>query len=197
MKFNANYILLNLAASIKIMLGDRRGLNEIDQSAGGFWRSFLALLLAMPFTLSNKYSEYGSTTNFASMDQLSSLYAMLFFQETASLLAYFFSLTALFTICKLIGREAEFPISVVSLNWGSLGIAILSFPILVLMGIMDNTNALLTVLVLMLMVVFSLAMFNILRLTLQIPIRSAIMYVLILSVLEIITYFVILNVFGF
>ena len=196
MKIDIYYILRNMAASIKIMLGNINGLNEVDQSASGFWRSFLALILAVPFTLSNKYSEYGQLLKSTKIDHPISMASYLFIQETASVLAYIISLAVLFAICKSMKLSERFPASVISLNWASLALTILSFPILVIMGAMDNTSALLPFLVLILMVVFSLALFNVLRLTLQIPPRSAFLYVFVLSVFEIISYFILLDVAG-
>ena len=196
MKIDTNYIFKNMAASIKTMLGNSSGLSEIDHSASGFWRSFLALILAIPFTLSSKYSEYGQLFKSTEVDPPVSVVSYLFIQETAALLAYLVSLAVLSAICRSANLTANFPLAVISLNWASLAMTVLSFPALVVMGSMDNTSAVLPFLVLILMVVFSLAMFNVLRLTLQISIGSAVSYVVVLSVFEIVAYFYLLAMAG-
>ncbi len=196
MNFNANYILLNMAASIKIMFGGAQGIGELDHSASGFLRSFWALLFALPFTLSNKYSEYGSAVSSGETNQTISVFPYLLIQEMASLLAYFLSLLVLYSICRTSGFKHRFPIAVISLNWSSLSMTILSFPVLVLMGAIGQASAILPFMVLALMIVFTLAMFNVLRLALEIPVRSAIIYVFVLSVFEIIAYFKLLELAG-
>lgn len=196
MKLNVNYILLNMAAGIKIMLGNRQGLDEIDRSISGFWRSFLVLILGLPFTLSSKLSEYGSAAELLGTDQQLSVIRQMITHEVASLLAYLLSLVVLYAICKSSGVKERYSIAVISLNWSSLAITVFSFPVLVLMRGLDNASTTLTLFVLILMAAFSFAMFNILRLTLRIQFPSAITYVFVLSVFEIISYFMLLDIAG-
>ena len=46
-----NYIADNLAGAWAVMLGRRDGLARLDQSVEGFWRSFAAILLLIPFAV--------------------------------------------------------------------------------------------------------------------------------------------------
>ena len=192
MKFNLNYVFQNLAASLKAMLGNVQGLSELDQSASGFWRSFVALLLAVPFTLSSKYSEYNSLVNSATDEHMELLFSWPVTQEIASVLAYFFSLAAFYAMAKSTGLVVRIPLSIIALNWGGLALVIISFPIVLLTIWMAKSNPLLPFISIFLIFVFAAAMFNILRLTLEIPSRPAILYVFVLSVIEIVAYFVLL-----
>ena len=192
MKLDLNYVFQNLAASLKIMLGNVQGLSELDQSASGFWRSFAALLLALPFTLSAKYSEYNSVANSANDEHMALLFSWPVAQEIASVLAYFFSLAVFYAMAKSTGLVARFPQTVIALNWGGLALVIISFPIVLLTIWMAESNPFLPFISIFLIFVFAAAMFNILRLTLEIPSRPAILYVFVLSVIEIVAYFVLL-----
>ena len=192
MKYDLNYVFQNLAASLKAMLGNVQGLSELDQSASGFWRSFIALLLALPFTLSAKYSEYNSAVDSANKEHLVAFVSWPITQEIAAVLAYLFMLIVLYAMAKSTGLVARFPQSVVALNWGGLALTIISFPVVLLTIWMAKTNSFLPFISIFLIFVFAAAMFNILRLTLQIPSRPAILYVFVLSVIEIVAYFVLL-----
>lgn len=189
MNFDLNYVFLNLAASLKIMTGNVQGLSEIDQSAAGFWRSFIVLLLALPFTLSAKYSEYNSVVNSTDNEQMATFVSWPITQEIASVLAYIFTLGALYAMAKSTGLVSRFPQTVVALNWGGLALTVISFPIVSLTIWMAETNSLLPYISMFLIFVFAAAMFNILRLTLQIQSQPALLYVFVLSVIEIVIYF--------
>lgn len=192
MNFDLTYVFQNLAASMKAMLGNVQGLNEFDQSGSGFWRSFAALLLALPFTLSAKYSEYNSAENSADKEHLTTFVSWPVTQEIASVLAYFLTLVVLYAMAKSTGLVARIPLTIIALNWGGLALTVISFPIVLLTIWMAETNPFLPFISILLIFVFATAMFNILRLTLQIPSRPAILYVFVLSVVEIVAYFVLL-----
>ena len=192
MNFNLNYVFQNLAATVKAMLGNVQGLSELDKSASGFWRSFAALLLALPFTLSAKYSEYNTAVNSTNKEHLTAFVSWPVTQEIASVLAYFLALVVLYSMTKSTGLVARFPQAVIALNWGGLALTVISFPIVVLTIWMAETNPFLPFISIFIIFVFATAMFNILRLTLQIPSRPAILYVFVLSVIEIVAYFVLL-----
>jgi len=192
MKFDLNYVFQNLAASLKLILGNVQGLNELDQSASGFWRSFIALLLALPFTLSAKYSEYNSIVNSADKEHLTILFSWPVTQETASVLAYLLTLAVFYEMARSTGLVARIPPSIIALNWGGLALIIISFPIVLLTIWMSETNPFLPFVSIFLIFMFAAAMYNILRLTLEIPSRPAILYVFVLSVFEIMAYFVLL-----
>lgn len=192
MKLDLNYVFQNLAASVKIILGNAQGLSEIDQSSSGFWRSFIVLLLALPFTLSAKYSEYNSVESSANNEHMTILFSWPVTQEIASILAYFLSLGTFFAMTKSTGLVARFPLSIITLNWGGLALTIISFPIVLLTIWMAKTNPFLPFVSIFLIFVFAVATFNILRLTLEIPSRPAILYVFVLSVIEILAYFLLL-----
>ena len=44
------YLRDNLAGAWQVMLGRSQGLNRLDISLDGFWRSFAAITLLIPFT---------------------------------------------------------------------------------------------------------------------------------------------------
>jgi hypothetical protein len=46
-----NAIRDNLAGALEVMLGRREGLNRLDTSIDGFWRSFGAVILVAPFAV--------------------------------------------------------------------------------------------------------------------------------------------------
>ncbi len=192
MILDLNYVFQNLAASVKTMLGNIQGLSELDQTASGFWRSFIALLLALPFTLSAKYSEYDSVVNSADIEHLNVGVSWPITQEIASIFAYFLMLIVLYAMAKSTGLVARFPQTVIALNWGGLALTIISYPIVLLTIWMAETNSFLPFVSIFLIFIFAAAMFNILRLTLEIPSRPAILYVFVLSVIEIVAYFVLL-----
>ncbi len=192
MNFDLNYVFQNLAASLKVMLGNVQGLNELDQSVSGFLRSFAALLLALPFTLSAKYSEYNSVVNSTSDEHMALLFPWPVTQEIASVLAYFLMLFVLYAMAKSTGLVARYPQTIVALNWGGLALVIISFPVVLLTIWMAESNPLLPFISIFLIFVFAAAMYNILRLTLEIPPRPAILYVFVLSAIEIVAYFVLL-----
>ncbi len=46
-----NLVVANLAGAWQVMIGRPEGLNRLDTSLEGFWRSFAAVILLMPFAL--------------------------------------------------------------------------------------------------------------------------------------------------
>jgi len=195
-------IFWNVRASTKIMLGKRDGLGEINRSAEGFWQSFMALVLALPFSFSTRYSEYYQALQQHSIEQSTGLFYYLVSLEFGAIAAYLVSLVALYAMTRSAGIEDRYPLSVVCLNWSSLAMTIISFPAIVIMNGMSgaetgqNSGAL-PFLVLILVAIFMLAMFNVIRLSLQLSNGPAVLYVFVMSVFEFISYFVILNLAGF
>lgn len=192
----------NIAAVTKIILGRSEGVSALDLTATGFWRSFYALLLVLPISLSNNILEYRSSLQRGTIDADSSMFAHVTVQMTATVLAYLVSLIVIYAMARSAKMLERFPISLIALNWGGLALAILSFPFVIILNSMTgadpaSTSPLFPVLVMGLMVGFTLAMFNIIRLTLKIAYWPAALFVFVANVFEITAYFAILGLFGF
>ncbi len=197
-----NYVFENIAASTRIMLGNPQGLAQLDRSTSGFWRSFYALVLTVPFTFGAKKSEYYQLLEHNKFEQPVSLFGFIAVQEITSIVAYMVSLIALYAITVSTGSQSRLVQCVVAMNWSSLALAIISFPVVVFVNQVSGAspaqqNPMLTILVLALMVIFILAMFRIMRISLQISRESAVVYVFVISTFELITYFFLLNLVGY
>jgi hypothetical protein len=191
----------NIAASVKIVFGRREGIAELDLTASGFWRSFYALFLTLPISLANNILDYRSSLQRGTLDASGSMFSQVAVQMMASLLSYLVSLLVIYAMARSIKVLPRFPISLIALNWGSLALAILSFPFVVMLNSVTGTdpasiNPLLPILVMALMVGFTLATFNIIRLTLQITFWPAALFVFVANVFEITTFFAVLQLFG-
>ncbi len=189
----------SIVASASIMTGRQNAVAGLNLTTSGFWRSFVALVLALPLTISLTWLDYdvAKLSGILAADTSKGLFVAA--HTFASLAAYIVSLVALYGITKTIDAAARYSVAVIALNWGGLCFTALSFPIVVMMKSIDADNVAdrsptSTILALALTAVFAVAMFNIVRLTLNIPAWPAAIVVFVVSVFEIVVFFSVLSV---
>ncbi len=196
-----NDVIRYAIASVDIMRGIPQGLAGLDLSASGFWRSFMALIWILPFSLFLDFLGYGLVTPQNTGDEVVSLPYYMFARELSSLLAYLVALVVIYGIARSINVQANYPICVISYNWGSLALNVIAFPFVVTTSLMARGEAasgspLLLLIVFGLTVVFAVATYNIIRITLQISSLPAILFVFVITVVEMVVFYSMLGLFG-
>ena len=118
-----SYIARNVRGGLMVMLGRREGLDLLDISADGFWRSFQAIIFALPpLALSwFAYADYLGCTG-------SRLFAVAFQAGLVDMAAWFVPLIALAYAAKYLGFRDRYAHYVVASNWASALLPYLLLP---------------------------------------------------------------------
>ncbi len=112
----------NLAGAFEIMLGRPEGLNRLDTSVDGFWRSFGAVILVAPFALLSLLSQQMLTTQAgATASQLSG--ADLTLDGIALLVDWFTFPIAFAILARPFGLASHYVPFIVARNWASVVIS--------------------------------------------------------------------------
>jgi hypothetical protein len=113
-------VLHGIHGAWRLLLGDRRGLDEIDRSPMGAWRSFLLAPLLYPLDL----------INFGMVVQLAHATAPLLKVLLVQLVIYVISWTAIplvmLSLAPAMNRERQMLGYIAALNWSSAITAVLS-----------------------------------------------------------------------
>jgi len=117
-----SYIIENLVGAWNVMLGRAEGLNRIDVSLEGFWRSFAAVALIAPFALIILISQ--RKLSVAAGDALDPLTGGVIAGEGLVLLVDWFTFPLIFALLAgLFGLGSRYVPFIVTRNWASLIIA--------------------------------------------------------------------------
>lgn len=117
-----NYIIKNLIGAWNVMLGRAEGLNRIDTSIEGFWRSFAAVFLIAPFAFVVLLSQ--RKLSVAAGEALDPLTAGGIAGESLVLLADWFAFPLIFAaLAGLFGLGSRYVPFIVTRNWASFIIA--------------------------------------------------------------------------
>ncbi len=202
MLLNWKEINSQFRASVRILLGQRQAIAELDLSVSGFWYSFVAVALALPFAVTASIFDFHSSLEKKVIDASASVVGFVFVHQLVSLVSYLVSLVVVYTMARSIKVEAGFPASVIVFNWGGLAMSIVSFPLIVLMNLMtrNETSRILPffdLAVIGFMVAFAFAVFNTIRLTFQLTNAAAVLFVFVVYVFEVTTYFALLGLIGY
>lgn len=171
-------IFRNFSAVWRLMTGHSDGLNELDTSADGFWRSFNALLVALPALLIgwvNFAADVSSGSEDAAL-RLSVVLRMAFIDMTAWLLP----LVLIAALSRKIGIERRFSTYVVASNWGTALIAWLFAPLSLINLLIPSLAAILTLAGIALFLFTLLLSYQLTKLALQRPHGFALPFYLVL-----------------
>jgi len=109
----------NLVGAWHVMLGQPEGLNRIDTSLEGFWRSFAAVVLLVPFAVLALFSEVPLAV--AAGEPLVSLTGGTFVLLAMTLLADWFAFPLVFAvIAPPFGLSSSYVPFIVTRNWASV-----------------------------------------------------------------------------
>ena len=113
----------NLAGAWEVMIGKAEGLNRVDTSLEGFWRSFAAVILVIPFALLMHYSQASLEAELVdSVPQGNSLLV-----DGMALLCDWFAFPVVFAlIARPFGLASRYVPFIVTRNWGSVIISALT-----------------------------------------------------------------------
>ncbi len=117
------YLRDNLHGAWQVMFGRPEGLNRLDVSLEGFWRSFGVILSIVPFIALSVLSEHLYSRNFGLSERLTGgslvVYGM-------ALLADWFAFPLVFAfLARPLGLSARYVPFVVARNWAALILAVL------------------------------------------------------------------------
>lgn len=131
MTINVAYVRQSIDAALRLALRDRAAWNGFDLTADGFYRSFFAVVLVMPFNiLFDLFLQRLATET----DGVQRTYEMP--DATFSTLALcaqwlIFPLMALFLL-RFLGYAGRYSALVIAHNWGSVVVQFINLPIVVL-----------------------------------------------------------------
>ena len=154
------------------MLGHEDGLDHIDLSADGFWSSFVGLalmglidclVLTVSFPMSQQAEEQAGP----------STAAYVFLSLMIILISYLTSLVALFVLCRFEPAQSRFPNVVICMNWAAPVVSVVfgvpAFVLLVLNAASGGQgNFVLALLSVVLFVAMLIAMFRLIRISLNV-----------------------------
>ncbi|SFF35207.1 hypothetical protein SAMN05216566_10911 [Aureimonas phyllosphaerae] len=113
----------------RLMAGDRRGLDRFDLSADGFWRSFAALVVALPPTALSWLEFERVERGFSAASPVTALAA----HALADLTAWLLPLFLVGIAARHIGFERRMVPFVVAVNWGGAFLTWVFSPFFVLL----------------------------------------------------------------
>jgi len=111
----------NLAGAWQVMLGRAEGLNRLDTSLEGFWRSFAAVILLAPFALLSLLSQRPLQAGTAPAVPLSG--GMLAWDGLALLVDWFTFPLIFALLARPLGLGPRYVPFIVARNWASVVIA--------------------------------------------------------------------------
>ena len=115
------YLRDNLTGAWQVMFGRPQGLPRLDTSLEGFWRSFAALVLVVPFASVSLISERSLTSEAATPEAISSGTFVLY---GLALLVDWFAFPLLFALlAPAFGLGSRYVPFIVARNWASVPIA--------------------------------------------------------------------------
>lgn len=122
---NRAHIAQNLYGAWLIMTGRREGLNFLDVSTDGFWRSFVAPIIGVPAILASCFSsaKWSSLVSELSSTQ----YVVRAF--LVEVIAWVLPILALALVAKRLGLAHRFSSYVVAANWSNLIVYYLVLPL--------------------------------------------------------------------
>jgi hypothetical protein len=136
MGVTGDYIGRSLSGVMRMSLHDARGLQFLEMTADGFFRSFAAIALSLPLYV---YAVYGQMNAFAAMPDLTgrtvsfsvflTLHALFFVGNC------FFALIAMTLIARRMKLEDAYVPFTIVYNWGTLAIHLAGIVPIVLYGI--------------------------------------------------------------
>ncbi len=111
----------NIAGASEIMLGRPEGLNRLDTSIDGFWRSFGAVVLVAPFALLSILSQETLTVPGAATAQITGAHLTL---DGIALIVDWFTFPLIFALlARPFGLGSHYVPFIVARNWASVVIA--------------------------------------------------------------------------
>ena len=121
----------NLAGALEIMLGRDHGLQRLDLTADGFWRSFAGLGLMAIIDVAAFMATHPQRLTSGEIKTVSALqYSLL--SVAIVLIAYGASLVALYVMCRSDHTRTRFPVAVIAHNWATPVIALAFMPLVVM-----------------------------------------------------------------
>ncbi len=129
----------NLAGAFEIMLGRPEGLNRLDTSIDGFWRSFGAVVLVAPFAFLSILSQETLTGPGATTAQITGARLTL---DGIALVVDWFTFPLVFAIlARPFGLGSHYVPFIVARNWASVVIAAMVSVVhaLHLLGVLPGT----------------------------------------------------------
>lgn len=175
-------LLQNLSGALDLMLGREEGLEKIDLSADGFWRSFVGLGLVGIIDVVTLMSTHRVAPDVEQFQRYSALSAAIV-SVAIYIFAYLASCLALYFMCTTTQLRQRFPYAVIVNNWAApLFSGALALPIMMTMkfGGAEGTSgsALFWISVIVLMLFVSV---RLLKSALLIPTGHALMLVAAMS----------------
>jgi hypothetical protein len=166
-----SYVRDNLAGALEVMFGRHEGLNKLDTSLEGFWRSFAAFVLVLPFAVialmsQEQLAALGAETGGAAESS--------FGVELAVLVVDWLAFPLLFALlARPLGLGPRYVPFIVTRNWASVvvGAMMAAVHALFLVGILPGQAA-----VLILLAFIGMALrfsYVIARIALEVPLRTA------------------------
>jgi hypothetical protein len=111
----------NLAGAFEVMLGRPDGLDRLDTSVDGFWRSFGAVILVAPFAFLSLLSQQALSTQAGASSGLTGAQITL---DGIALLVDWFTFPIVFAIlARPFGLGSHYVPFIVARNWASVVIA--------------------------------------------------------------------------
>ncbi|MEL6948080.1 MAG: hypothetical protein AAFO73_10650 [Pseudomonadota bacterium] len=168
----------NLIGAVDVMLGRDRGMQRMDLTPDGFWKSFWGLLLALlldAFAFGLFYPLFAER-----MDEAApSRFVFIFGSLIASFIGYAAAMLALFLLCRSPDEARGFPTSLAVHNWSRPVLSAVVLPLYILIiaiGEPGQPTALDTMLGLAIMAALVVAGVRILRISLLLTPGKAIGY---------------------
>lgn len=109
-------IAASLRGALRLAARDPRGLEYLDLSVAGFWRSFLAAAVALPLFLMERRAAQGVVAALDPGRETPPLAAEL----TVYALGWPLAALVLLGLCWLLGKTDRFAVLVIALNWLSV-----------------------------------------------------------------------------
>ncbi|PCH47566.1 MAG: hypothetical protein COC23_01660 [Hyphomicrobiales bacterium] len=129
-------ILLNLSGTLELMFGRESGLQKIDLSADGFWRSFIGLGLAGGIDATTLFIVHSISPDQTYFPYPPTALAM-FLYVGIYFISYLASLLALYFLCTSDELRQRFPTAVIVGNWAA---SIFSFALLLPLTILSQDS---------------------------------------------------------
>lgn len=122
----ADYVHAHLVAAWRLMTGKADGLRTMDISADGFWRSFFAIVVALPARFANWVAI--ALDMAGAGQQASGTFSLVVKLALIDLGAWILPLVALALVAPLAGVRDRYAHYVIASNWGSVIIAWIMVP---------------------------------------------------------------------
>ncbi len=121
-------IARNLSGALDLILGRETGMQKLDLTADGFWRSFVGLGMAGIIDAVALYAMYPMRAKVSENVPESAAY-LVWASLLVAGLAYLASMTALYFLCRTPEVQQRFPNAVVANNWASPVVSIGFVPV--------------------------------------------------------------------